>query len=246
MSNRDERTSYLYALAALLCAAELVGCQSGLSRTHAQELLKLEVKKHNNDIHFVAGKVFLHIGINGDCEAKNYDAVERNATAAALVRVGYARVEPIKPHLWRVSLTQLGEKAVDGEKYHHTTQGPCDHWQVTIPLARFDHFDVTGVVNEGSYATADVQATFFLTPVAIALRPVVDDVQYQTDVTGYGMKLADSFRDGASSSGKSILGSDDVYYASPLGKSLVGYTKTDRVKFAKYDDGWRVVVPESK
>jgi hypothetical protein len=239
------RNGVLISLAVLLSAAELGGCRSSLTRAHALELLTLEAKKNSADMHFVAGRVFLQVGIDGDCEGKDYDSVQRDATTAALVRVRYAQVEPIKPHLWRIGLTQLGEKAIDGEKYGHTTKGPCDHWQVTIPLVRFDHFDVTGVVNEGSYATADVQATFLLTPVAVALRPIVDDVQYQTDVSTYGKGLADTFRDEAISSGKSILGSE-AYYASPLGKGSMGYTKTDKVKFAKYDDGWRVVVPDSK
>ena len=44
-----------------------------------------------------------------------------------------------------------------------------------IPLSKFDHLDVTGIIEDGPHAKVDVAATFVMTPVGLAIRNIASE-----------------------------------------------------------------------
>jgi hypothetical protein len=157
--------------------------------------------------------ILINTGIVSGCEVGHgYDPVQGNATYAALKSTGYLTFTPINIGVWKVELTDLGEQAKAGDKYGATKKGDCDMWQVTIPVAVFDHFEVTGIVEEGSVAKVEVTATYKVTPVVVALKKYASENNADmSDVFG-----------------------DELKYRSDK------YHKISTVVFEKYDDGWRM------
>jgi len=217
----------------ILCCT--CGCTKHLSRTDAKAQLEARIGKPE-------GKVLLSkIGITGNCGfdgLKNYDSVERSAEIAALVAAGYVTVSPIKSHIWNVQLTQIGKQAVEGEKYGHEQNADCDEWQVSIPLSKYDHLEVNGIVEEGAHARVDTGAVFVITPAGSAVRKVAREVSFSIDKLSHGQDLAEKFRD---SSLEQLLGSDLANL--PLTENT--YLKSGSVNFDRFDDGWKIS-PEQK
>jgi hypothetical protein len=209
-------------------------CNRHLSRSNAKAQLEQLAKQEQSD---GTHTLLLKIGRVANCEPQpyqtNYDPVQYNAESAVLSKTGYVTIRPVKRHVWDVELTDIGRQSLAGEKYAHEQKGDCDQWQVTIPLAKYDHVDVTGIVEEGVHARVDTAITFVVTPVGMAVRRVASNVVLELDKKTYGEKLAHDF---LSDKVRSLLGDDLVY----LPINIDRYIKNASFPFDKYDDGWKV------
>jgi len=102
-----------------------------------------------------------------------------------------------------------------------------------MPLSKFDHLDVTGILEDGVHAKVDVSFSFAITSVGMDARRVAEKYVFENDKRKYGDKLAHDF---LSNSMTSLLG-DELAYLPPSAKT---YVKRLSVIFDKYDDGWKV------
>jgi hypothetical protein len=188
-------------LLVLLLAVPLTSCQTKLTRAKAQALLDPWLQPKEGRINS-ADEALLEIGRYGDCDG-NGDSADpaRNAYYSVLAQTGYITDDRIKPGLWNVQLTPLGAKAIAGEKYGHEIKGPCDYWQVTVPLVKYDHYTITGIVSDETHATADIRLVHILTPVAVATVPLIEAAAFQADKAVYGESLARQFNETGISSG---------------------------------------------
>jgi hypothetical protein len=213
----------------------LTACSSHLTRPAAKsqlEQLAKQAKEQNPD---GPHSILVKIGTVANCEpstSSGHDPVESDDSTAVLSATGYMTIRAIKTHVWDVELTELGNQSVAGDKYAHEQKGDCDQWQVTIPLAKYDHLDVTGIVEEGVHAKVDASLTFVITPVGLAVRKVAPGIIFEIDKKMYGEKLAQDFRD---DNVKRLLGDDLVYTPSDKDR----YIKQVTFQFEKYDDGWK-------
>jgi hypothetical protein len=229
------RTLRLLAVAGALLLA-LSACSTHLTRPKAKAQLE-QIAKQTQD---PSGphSILVKIGTVADCEPTpglpHFDPVETDYATQVLAATGYMVVRPVKKHVWDVELTDRGNQSVAGEKYAHEQKGECDQWQVTIPLAKYDHLDVTGIVEEGVHAKVDASFTFVITPVGMAARQVASDIIFEADKKRYDETLAHSFLE---SDVKQFLGEDLVH--TPPNKDR--YIKQATFQFEKYDDGWKVV-----
>ena len=231
-----------YAIAGVIVILLVVGVvlylNSGhLSRSNAKaQLTKLMVSTP------VGHELMFQIGtISGACSGvgKDYDVVEESAEYPMLSDIGYVTVQPIKKHVWRVELTERGKKSIVGDRYGHKQDIDCDQWQVSMPVSKFNHFDITGILEEGKHAKVDLAFTFLVTPVGIDARKVAKRYVFESDKKKYGQELAEDFNRGNL---ETLLG-DDVVYLAP---SETTYVKRGSIMFNKYDNGWRVDVNSSK
>jgi len=150
-----------------------------------------------------------------------------------LSATGYLTVLPIKKHVWDVELTELGKRSVSGKKYGHEQKGNCDEWQVTIPLSKYDHLDVTGIVEDGVHAKVDASLTFVILPVGLAVRTVAPAAILTADTKTYGEKFAQNFLNHS----LTVLLGDDLVDTPP---DKDRYVKEATFAFDKYDDGWKL------
>ena len=126
-----------------------------------------------------------------DVPTKDYDTIESEAVYPMLAAVGYLAVQPIKKHVWRVDLTDLGKKSIAGEPYAHKQQGnDCDEWQVTMPLSKFDHLDVTGILEDGAHAKVEFTLTFTITQAGMDVRAVAEKYVFDTSKRKFGEELS--------------------------------------------------------
>jgi hypothetical protein len=227
--------------AALLGALELTftACNSGhLTRSRAKAQLDALSKKAASSDDSGPHPILFQIGtISGACTeglTKDYDPVESGAEYPVLLSTGYITMQPIKNHVWRIELSERGKKSIAGEPYAHKQNGDdCDQWQVSMPLAKYDHLDITGILEEGAHAKVDIAITFAITQAGMDARKVAEQYVFEVDKRKYGEKLAHDF---LSNSLTSLLG-DDVAYAPPSARA---YVKRGSVTFNKYDDGWKI------
>ena len=161
----------------------------------------------------------------------NYDPVESDFGAAVLSTTGYITLRPVKKHVWEVELTQLGKQAA-GEKYAHTLAADCDEWQIEFVTSKYDHLDVTGIVEDGVHAKVEASVTFVITPVGMAARKVASAVVFDIDKRKFG----EHFAHGALTGRIEELLGDDLAYAAP---DKDAYVKQATFTFEKYDDGWK-------
>jgi hypothetical protein len=216
-------------------------CNSGhLTRPNAKVKLEQLAKQEQQENPFGPHSMSVKVGTVANCEpAPNsppgyfYDPVQRGADYAVLSATEYITIKPIKKGVWDVELTERGKQNIALEKYAHEQKGECDEWQVTFPLSKYDHLDVTGIVEEGVHGKVDATFTFVITPVGMAVRKVASALVFETDKKTYGEKLATDFLDG---NVKSLLGDDLVYTAPDKDR----YVKQATFAFDKYDDGWKV------
>ncbi|MGA2725712.1 MAG: hypothetical protein ABSG79_25295 [Bryobacteraceae bacterium] len=220
----------------------LAACSSGhLTRSNAKSQLEKAAQQAQQQNPDGPHSLTIHIGtVSGKCYnepmMQDYDPVANSKEDALLSTTGYVTLRPVKKHVWEVELTQLGNQAA-GEKYAHTQKTDCDAWYVQFPLSKYDHLDVTGIVEDGVHAKVDVLLTFVITPVGLAVRKVASSVILETDTKTYGAKLAQDF---LSNNTRSILG-DDLAYAP---QDASRYVKQATVAFEKYDDGWNVATKQ--
>lgn len=216
----------------------LVACNNGhLSRSQAKsqlETLARQTQQRNSD---GSHDLLVRVGKVANCDpssySKEYDPVESDVTTAVLSATGYLAVRPVKKHVWSVELTERGNHSITGEKYGHEQNGECDEWQVTVPLSRYDHLDVTGILEDGVHAKVDASLIFIITPVGLAVRKVAPTLMLEIDKKAYGEKLANDFLSGRLTS---LLGDDLIY--TPPDKDR--YVKQVTFTFDKYDDGWKI------
>lgn len=217
----------------------LVACKSGhLNRANA----KAELEKAQQLNPYGPHSLMTHIGtVSGSCyDRTNYDPVQSDKEDAVLLATGYITTRSIKKNVWDVELTQLGQQAL-GSKYGHTQKVDCDDWQVEFPLSKYDHLDVTGIVEDGVHARVDATFTFVITPVGLAVRKIASAVLFdvekreETKLLGAetGEKLAHQFLDREVAG---LLGEDLVY----LPQEADRYVRQSTFAFDKYDDGWKL------
>ena len=100
-------------------------------------------------------------------------------------------------------------------------------------MSRYDHIDVTGIVEEGVHAKVDAAATFVVTPLGLTIKKIAPAVVLETEKKKYGEKLGQSL---STNELQSLLGEDLVYLPDGVDR----YIKSDSVQFEKYDDGWKL------
>jgi hypothetical protein len=226
----------IFFLAAAVIAFS--ACTRHLTRSQAKAQLEKAAKQEQDKNPDGPHCLLLKVGKVADCEASryppNYDPVEWDKTTAVLSATGYVTVHPIKQRVWDVELTELGTHSISGEKYAHNQRGDCDDWQVTIPLCKYDHLDVTGIVEEGVHAKVDATLTFVITPVGMAVRKSAPTKVFEVNKKIFGEEMAHKF---LSNDLETLLG-DDLIYA-PLDKDR--YFKKAVFAFEKYDDGWKLM-----
>jgi len=149
-------------LLAGLCIC-VVGCSSTLSRDTAKEI----IEKRN----LKGATTTTHIGtINGYCfddELTNRLSLlqmnpdilkDASLHYLPMMNLGIIAIQTTgTPKTFKVTLTDAGRQAMDGEPYGHNVTKRCDQWQVDLKVAPLHHVQVTGIAQEG--ITAKVNAT---------------------------------------------------------------------------------------
>lgn len=221
----------------------LAACNSGhLSRSKAKSQLEIAAREAQQLNPNGPHSLITQIGtVSGSCyDQTNYDPVEFDKGDAVLLATGYITTRSIKKNVWQVELTQLGQQAL-GSKYAHTQKPDCDDWQVEFPLSKYDHLNVTGIVEDGVHAKVDASLTFVITPVGRSVMKVASVVVLETEKREEtrllgpenGERLAHEFVDREVAT---LLG-DDLVYAP---QNATRYVKQATFAFEKYDDGWKV------
>jgi hypothetical protein len=230
----------------------LTACSGGhLTRSRAKSQIeeKLKPTKGTNG----PNTMYVDVGtVSPSCsdipELGGYDPIESNEKYRMLSKMGYLNIRSIKAHTWQVELTEHG-KPIAGEKYGHIQKGSdCDEWTVAIPLDRFDHFDITGIVEEGAHARVDVSATFTITPIALEMKKTAPafllDIETEkfenkkkemSTISDYLQREHERYRSESLGRDMSRLLGEDVIAAKDN-----KYLKTTAIKFEKFDDGWRI------
>jgi len=85
-----------------------------------------------------------------------------------------------------------------------------------LPVATFDGIEVTGIQQEGVHAKAEIAVKWKLTPLGQAIKNLPEEYQ---DVG---------------------VGSEFLHALNSKGE----FSQYDAAAFEKYDDGWRLKVPE--
>jgi hypothetical protein len=175
-----------------------------------------------------AGKEMLfHVGTMGSCNPFGGFNPETDVDTSILTVGGYISVRKIKAGLWDVELTDLGTKSINQQqrKYGHARHGDCDYWQVSLPLSEYDHLEVTGVVESGSFSKADFTVLGHLTQAGMDVKKIAPTVLPEVERKQF--KRDDEFV-------KSMIDSDsDEILGIP-------YRKASTATFLKYDDGWKL------
>lgn len=215
----------------------LAACGNGhLSRANAKAQIEQFVKQSQGPNPRSPHTLLVKIGTVANCKPDRYssdnDPIERSVETTELSATGYLTVVPIKKHVWNVELTELGKRSIEDEKYAHEQIGDCDQWQVTIPLVKYDHFDVTGVMEEGVHAKVDMTVTFVVLPVGLAVRKIAPAIKLAIDTKTYGGDLAHQFALTDPTGGLP----DDLF----LDLNKDRYVKHGSITFNKYDDGWKL------
>jgi len=223
------------ALVAML-AATLTGCQTDLTRAKAKALIDPVMKPAYMELY--EHTVLLQVGRYGACgNQSDYVDPARNVEYAVFLKAGYLTLDRLRPGLWNVQLTQRGSNASEGEKYAHKVQGPCDYWQITIPLAKYDHYTISGIVSDERHATGDIQMFFLLTPAAVATMPLIEAAAYEACKVKQGKLFAELCEDRTFALPSEYT---DIKGAHTNGQGKLEYTMEEKAAFVKYDDGWRI------
>jgi len=202
----------------------LTGCSGHLSRSKVDSEMRQQYQCPNHACFpgFGGHELFLTIGkVTGSCyNLTNYDPVQSDSGSEykALAQAGYITIKPEKRHVWNVSLTQAGQQAIKDAPYAHTQKADCDSWQVSLPLSTFQDLIVSGVLEDGVHAKADISVKWKVTPLGLALRK--EAVQ---------LKLSDL--------GTQVLVGDDL---ARLPVNATEYRTYRTILFDKYDDGWKI------
>jgi hypothetical protein len=255
---------------ALALALTSAACNGHLTRNGAKSQLEAVVKAEQKGP-AQSPRLLISTGtVSGTCYGiADSDLVKFSGEMSVMSSAGYITTRQVKKNVWDVELTQLGQQALDGPKYGHKQETDCDEWQVDFPLSKYDHLDVTGIVEDGLHAKVDASLTFVITPVGAAVRKVASSVVLDTltkesnaeveevlEKTSQRVGLSASKReqmrtemrateekrvkDGLNDKIQSLIG-DDLFYTPPEAKT---YVKKRTFEFEKYDDGWRVSSPD--
>jgi hypothetical protein len=217
-------------------ALSFMACGSGeLSRSKAKALLapiaKFQEADPYSNVHFLLVK----IGTVANCGdlPSGSDPVQPSAEYYALDQTGFIEVRPTsKKHVWNVELTELGKRNIIGEKWAHERKGDCDQWRVTFPLAKYDHFKITGISSDGIHARVELSAFYNITPVGIAVRKVGDAAVVRADPHTSG----ETSKEPVHPSVENLIGNS----IANLPVNSDKYEVRETCQFKKYDDGWRV------
>ena len=149
-----------------------------------------------------------------DIYSENYNPTDR-PDYRALAKLGMLTVTPVV-RAWQVDFTDAGKRAVEGKAYAHTEKPNCDEWQSSLPVAVFDGVEVTGIQQEGIHARADFAIKWKLTPLGLALKTIPE--------------------------GNEEMGLGPEFLRLPKGEGE--FSENYVGQFERYDDGWRLKVPE--
>jgi hypothetical protein len=216
----------------------LGACNNHLSRSNAKAQIEAGLKHMlpPGTEHSTAATFNIGSAVSGICHnLKDYDPVGTNGEYPALAAAGFIITKPIKKDVWSVELTDKGKKSIDGEPYGHRTGIDCDQWQVTMPLSRFDHIEVTGIVEDGVHAKVDVDSTFTILQAGFDLKPIAEKYIREAQSKTIRPKF---LGDSTSSELHSFIG--DIADTEPSANFFV---KHGSVSFTKYDDGWKLDKP---
>ena len=215
---------FIAVIVAAISIVMLTGCSSHLSRSKVDSEMRQQYQCPDSACFpgFGGEERFLRIGkVTGSCyNLTNYDPVQSDSGSEykALAQAGYITIKPEKRHVWNVSLTQAGQQAIKDAPYAHTQKADCDSWQVSLPLSTFQDLIVSGVLEDGPHAKANISVKWKVTPLGLALRK--EAVQ---------LKLSDL--------GTQVLVGDDI---ARLPVNETQYDTYRTILFDKYDDGWKI------
>lgn len=180
--------------------------------------------------------------ISGNCldlpnhTSDKLDFVQSNKTYAVLSNTGYITIQPVKNHVWDVEPTRQGNGSI-GAKYGHTQKTDCDEWQVEFVMAKFDHLDIIGIVEDGVHAKVDTLLAYKITPIGLAVMRQAASTIFKVDERTFGKELAQAFSEHIDLSRQILLG--DELARLPLDKDK--FALTESIEYVKYDDGWKIV-----
>lgn len=219
----------IYRLAAQLgivaFASLLAGCTSHLSRSRVRtDLVEAVDATYCLDGDKCNRKLLLETGkLSEACEAKeysvlkDYDPVESRVEYKALAQTEYITVKPNGKHVWDVALTSQGQHAEEGKPVEVNQKADCAYQIITLPLSTFSTLDVTGILEDGPHAKANVTMNWKVTALGRALKeyfaPEPGDESKASELLGYGI--------------------------INMPKGAEGYSTSITVEYDKYDDGWR-------
>jgi hypothetical protein len=203
------------------------GCSNHLSRSNANNQIEREIQRGQaEESQRVVVMKFVNVGrIEEHCFSQGlsvYDPVEKN-DYKALAQSGFVTVKSMGTHSWDVSLTDAGKTAMVGAPYAHKQQGLCDYWQVSLALAKWDTFNVTGIREDGPHAKANITIVWKLTPLGRALK-----------------KEAAQLNLSRIEAGQLLSG----YALADISENASEYHQYQSVLFDKYGDGWRMREPQ--
>jgi len=227
------------ALRAAVLSGLLLLCACGhLTREYAKAQIDRAYLEGVTDT--IAGgsdEMLFEVGtISEDCSEdpalKGYDPVQDSPDYAVLSAAGAVTISRLRDHLWRVELTDLG-KLASGRQYRHIRSATCDASQVALSLAKYDHTDIIGIVEEGVHATVEANVIHELTPVGLRVKREAADAIFALDKRTLGEKMARAVQDNRLAG---VL-HDDL---RNMAVDDTSYTVRHSFKFTKYDDGWRL------
>jgi hypothetical protein len=218
----------------------LISC-GHLSRSDARAQLDRQARQQEFPI--APNSVWVRIGtVSGNCY-NTPQADVLGARESILSAAGYITVRQIKDHSWDVELTELGNRSIVTTmgKYGHTQKTDCDFWQVSFELSKFNHLDVTGIVEDGVHAKVDALLTFIITPVGMAARKVASPILLELAKKTYGERLTQDSSEAVAQefvrrNSSSLLGQE----LTDTPKDTDRYIKPGTFEFDKYDDGWKI------
>lgn len=225
----------LFAVLSLLCSA----CTRHLSRSTAHEQLELLAKGNPFLLPQAPRDLFAEIGHIAICEGSpdgspDVDLIESNPSPWLLEKMGLITIHRVKTHVWDVKLTSLGEQSIEGgNKYAHEQRGECDQWQVNVPTAKYDHVDITEILEEGVRARVDAFFTYKFTSAGEAARKLASGIVIEVGKKAYGEEIAKRY---ASDEVGKLLG-DRVPY---MDQNEHQYAFPASFQFDKFDDGWKL------
>lgn len=216
---------------ALLLIAVTVGCTDSkmLDNTTAEDQIRVSFRDNKY-------RILMHVGRVGlDCGTKPLEGMPGEVVSVgskpdgpeiAAKAVGYITVEPDGTNFRKITLTEQGKAAADGEPYGEEVQKGCDYKQVDFPVANKELVKISGI-------TADEN------------NPEVEYL-WHWNVTKLGEGLREN---GAAYNALTPEQRNQMHRLDIMGASLgdvpvplppEGSVSTSVVKFKRFTDGWRM------
>jgi hypothetical protein len=178
--------------------------------------------------------IYSHIGrIGTDCGTKTVQGIEVNvgskpdASEISAIAAGYITVEPDGPNFRKITLTEQGKAAADGEPYEGDVQKGCDYKQINFPVANRELVQIEGITADENNPEVEYLWRWKVTKLGEALRE--DGAAYKA--------LTPEQRSAMERLEISTTGSFGNF---PLPIPPEGSISRSTVRFKRFTDGWRM------